>query len=68
MNCKHCHRRKVTRPRGLCYACHQTPAIKVLYPVSSSSRVPLCCRATREETEEDLDRMIAEQLPTMPRN
>jgi ribosomal protein S14 len=34
-NCRHCGREKVNRPRGLCWTCHRSPAVRALYgPVS----------------------------------
>ncbi len=34
--CRHCARRKVVRPRGLCFPCFDAPGVRDLYPVSSS--------------------------------
>lgn len=33
--CRHCSRSKVSRPRGLCWSCFYTPAVKELYPSAS---------------------------------
>jgi hypothetical protein len=33
--CRHCRRAKVSRPRGLCWACYYTPGVRELYPVTS---------------------------------
>lgn len=33
--CRHCGKNRQNRPRGLCYACWKTPAIKALYPARS---------------------------------
>jgi hypothetical protein len=30
--CRHCARCAATRPRGLCWACFNDPAVRVLYP------------------------------------
>lgn len=75
--CRHCSKKKVNRPRGLCWTCWHDPAVRFLYPVGSAN--PATARyvpKTRgglgreavddEPTEEELDAMIAEQLPTMP--
>lgn len=32
--CRHCGRRDPTRPRGLCFSCYTTPAVRDLYRVS----------------------------------
>jgi hypothetical protein len=31
VNCRHCGRDKVNRPRGLCWTCHRSPAVRSLY-------------------------------------
>lgn len=33
--CQHCERKKVTRPRGLCWGCHAQPAVREKYPSTS---------------------------------
>lgn len=33
--CRHCGRKSVNRPRGLCWNCYYTPAVAVLYPSTS---------------------------------
>lgn len=33
--CRHCHKRTVSRPRGLCYHCYYTPGVTDLYPSKS---------------------------------
>lgn len=33
--CRHCLRHKVTRPRGLCYGCYRTLAVRDMYPLAS---------------------------------
>ncbi len=35
MKCRHCHRSKSSRPRGLCWACYYTPGIREHYPSES---------------------------------
>lgn len=34
--CRHCGTARVNRPRGLCWACHNDPAIRALYPSSAN--------------------------------
>jgi hypothetical protein len=36
MKCVNCRRRKMSRPRGLCFACSLSAQIRSLYPVSDS--------------------------------
>jgi hypothetical protein len=33
--CKHCHQKRVNRPRGLCWSCYYAPGIKNLHPSTS---------------------------------
>lgn len=33
--CRHCHRKEVIRPRGLCWTCYYTPGLKDHYPSTS---------------------------------
>jgi hypothetical protein len=35
MLCRHCGRRLVSRPRGLCWTCYYTPGLRELYPSTS---------------------------------
>ena len=35
MICRHCSKRTVSRPRGLCWGCYYTPGVKDLYPSTS---------------------------------
>lgn len=35
MRCRHCRRARVCRPRGLCWQCFYTPAIRELYPANA---------------------------------
>ncbi len=32
MICRHCHRKKVNRPRGLCWRCYYRPGVRERYP------------------------------------
>ena len=36
MCCRHCGRYRVTRPRGLCWTCFRSPAIRSSYPTKPS--------------------------------
>lgn len=56
--CVHCKQRELLLPRGLCSLCYQKPKVRGMYP-----RVP----DPLPETEEDLDRLIAEQMECLPK-
>lgn len=66
--CRHCQKRKGNRPRGLCWTCHNNKSIRIQYP----STHPFASKSAKgeyddvEPTEEELNRIISEQLPTMP--
>lgn len=56
--CRHCSRKPVNRPRGLCRDCYYTPAVCALYPPTSKyarkgtgighrTRAPLPAEPTR---------------------
>lgn len=55
--CAHCGTRRLTRPRGLCKHCYDDLDIRYLYVVPRD-----------EPSMADVERIIAEQLPTMPTN
>jgi hypothetical protein len=38
--CRHCHRKPVIRPRGLCWTCYYTPGVLPRYPSLSKFAVP----------------------------
>ncbi len=59
--CRHCRKTRDIRARGLCPACYARPEIKALYP-------PLQEQAPRprDETMEDLDRLVAQQMQNLP--
>lgn len=38
--CCHCHKCKACRPRGLCWRCFHTPAIKDMHPSTSKFGLP----------------------------
>lgn len=67
MKCRHCGRDKVNRPRGLCWTCYYTPGVRAMFPVTSKYGEKAVRVDTDEPTEAELDAMIAEQLPTMPK-
>lgn len=56
--CQHCEIRQANRGRKLCLACFKIPG--VWESLEGENEHP-------EPTEAELDAMIAEQLPTMPR-
>ena len=65
MMCKHCGDRMAQAgKRGLCHVCFADKEIRVQYPVD-----PKCGHRGdyHEPTMEELERTIAEQLPTMPK-
>src|SRR5262245_26849522 len=33
--CRHCQRRPINRPRGLCWSCYYLPGVRELYPSTS---------------------------------
>lgn len=33
--CRHCNKRNVNRPRGLCWTCYYSPGVRALYPSTS---------------------------------
>lgn len=35
MLCRHCHRVRPNRPRGLCWSCYYTPGVRDQYPSTS---------------------------------
>lgn len=35
MQCRHCQKAQVNRPRGLCWSCYYTPGVRELYPSTS---------------------------------
>ncbi len=35
MTCRNCKKRKVARPRGLCWTCYYAPGVRDLYPSTS---------------------------------
>ena len=48
--CRHCAdpKRKVNRPRGLCWYCYYTPGVRKLYPADAKFRPDLAAREARE--------------------
>ncbi len=36
--CRHCCKRRVTRPRRLCIVCWNTPGVAALYPIGTRER------------------------------
>lgn len=58
--CQHCGRRKITRPRLLCWSCYHDPGVRSLYATYQRDRSDMGGDAD-EPTEEELDRMIIEE-------
>ena len=58
MLCAHCHRRQGNRGRNLCNICYKDRAIRALYPVRP--------HPDHEPTQEEVDRIVAEQLAHLP--
>lgn len=67
-SCKHCATRPGRRDqRGLCNFCYGRTKIRAMFPeLKIMRRVGNVLALGDEPTEEELDQMIAEQLPTMP--
>lgn len=63
--CVHCQKKKASRPRQLCWHCYYDKDIQQQYPVVSKYAGTIH-KEGHEPTEEELEQMIAEQLPTMP--
>lgn len=58
--CRHCRNPKATRPRGLCWTCYQSPAIRAAYPSTS----PLGRRSpVRDECDAVLPTEPTDALP-----
>lgn len=60
--CRHCGTKIATRPRRLCHACYADRSVRDLYRPESKYAPNLA----PEPTEEELDRMIAEQMAALP--
>jgi len=60
--CLHCGVRKA-KARGLCEHCYENREIRAQYPTLYPGNY---CAGGNEPTEEELDVLIAERLPTMP--
>lgn len=63
--CRHCGAERTLRPRRLCFPCYDNLEIRAAYPVVSKYAT-VVHKEGHEPTEEELERMIQEQLPTMP--
>jgi|GEM_PF-5086776 len=59
--CRHCVECLAVRPRDLCSTCYYDPKIRRMYPRRPGGT------GGDDITEAELDAMIAERLPTMPR-
>ena len=66
-NCIHCKTMAVDIARGLCRPCWRKPEIRCKYPLLHNRRK--ASTTTPEDiTMEALEALIAERLPTMPRD
>lgn len=64
MPCRHCQRNVVDYSRGLCKKCFQNVGLRNRYPAGGrGSRSPAW---EHEPSAEELEILIAQQLPTMP--
>jgi len=59
--CRHCHEEKKRYGRGLCNECYKDPEIRAKY-----ARLKESANIDHEPTDEEVEAMIAERLPTMP--
>lgn len=50
MNCRHCQKAKISRPRDLCWECYNEAGVRDLYP-STSKYSPMAARAESEQLE-----------------
>ena len=61
--CVHCGRGRGTRPRDLCSKCFNDLTVRECYKTRDGRRPS---NKNNEPTAEEIEVMIAEQLPTMP--
>jgi hypothetical protein len=65
--CAGCGLSKINRPRGLCWHCYYTPGVRARFARGSAN--PATAKYVThgpEPTAEEVEAMVAEQLPTMP--
>jgi len=64
--CKHCNRPpgKTRMRKGLCSGCYEKPWIRVRYPATNPQAYE---RQENQETMEQLDAIIAEQMKCLPK-
>ncbi len=62
--CRHCGKRRVNRPRGLCWQCYYAPGVKDLYP--STSKFASKSARGHEPSAEEVEKMVAEQMKCLP--
>ena len=66
-NCRHCGLKPICRPRQLCWKCFYTLSVRALYRAKVNDKTDRDRYEVNDDpTEEELEQMIAEQLPTMP--
>lgn len=66
MTCRHCRRERGEYSRKLCSDCFHDPDILKLYPAKIRTESYKTWPRGYEPTMEEVEAMIAEQLPTMP--
>ena len=64
--CLHCGEEDASRSRGLGPRCYANRTIRAMYPCVSQYGLHGASGMGPEPTDADLDRLIAEQRPTMP--
>lgn len=65
MICRHCNRKKASRPRGLCWSCYYTPGVRERYP-SQSVYGKWADGGLHDPTEAELEAVIVEQMKHLP--
>lgn len=59
-DCVHCRRLRTLRGRGLCSSCYDDRAVRSCYPPATP------VTKADSETQEELDRIVAEQMEKLP--
>lgn len=62
LRCVHCGVKPRSRPRQLCWACYYTRGVREIYSPGGTWTQ----RSDENETEADLDAIIAEQMQCLP--
>lgn len=67
MICKHCHRNHGGYSRGLCLQCFRDPEVLAQYPPKIKSNPDQHWKRNYEPTMDELEKIIQERYPTMPK-